>query len=85
MHKRFLPPKYDYSRPIPASLIPQHIPNIRSPTNSDEDRSSLLENDVLNETGPRNRKEKRSRNGVVIFDDRLPEHALPYQGYCTSR
>lgn len=60
---RFLPPKYDYSRPIPASLIPQQIPSTRSPTNSDEDTSALLENDVLNETGPRNRKEKRSRNG----------------------
>lgn len=62
---RFLPPKYDYSRAIPKSLLPPQISHPRSHSSSDEsDTGALLENDVMNDTkGPRKRKEKRSRSG----------------------
>ena len=66
---RFLPPKFDYNRPIPAHMRPtvSLIENRPSPNNSEDsaESSALLENEVMNcnDIGPRNRKEKRSRNG----------------------
>lgn len=63
---RFLPPKYNYHRPIPSSLIPKPtITRIKSEA-MEMVTDPLLDKDVLsaNDTqGPRNRKEKRNRNG----------------------
>jgi hypothetical protein len=62
-----LPPKYNYSRKIPASLLPAQASPTRSHAGSEDSDTSttLLENDVMGDTqkGPRNRKEKRPRNG----------------------
>jgi len=63
---RFLPPKFDYSRKIPDNMLPPPPPIIVHTVKEESESNALLDNDVLNggETqGPRNRKEKRSRNG----------------------
>jgi len=50
--KRFLPPKYDYGRPIPASLLPQSVRNSSNGTSENE----------LGETSP---SRERNTNGVT--------------------
>lgn len=58
---RFLPPKFDYHRPIPSSLLPQPLDRLKSST-EERESSSLLENDAVipghTAGGPRNRKVK---------------------------
>ena len=79
---RFLPPKYDYHRPVPESLLPVQVepaPN-KSPDDSVESTSSLLGNEgIVGEnltTGTRNRKEKRnhddSNGGTIIEETETP-------------
>jgi len=55
---RFLPPKYDYARPIPESLLPRQHSNERPPSD-DVETNTLIGGD---DKGPRNRKSS-SRNG----------------------
>lgn len=54
---RFLPPKYDYSRPIPESLLPRQDSNERQ-SPDDVETNTLIGGD---DKGPRNRKSS-SRN-----------------------
>lgn len=59
---RFLPPKYDYHRPIPESLLPKQKPKEKSKErlpSDDVETKSLIGNGTK---GPRNRKVS-SRNG----------------------
>ena len=58
---RCLPPKFDYSRPIPESLIPKPTTIRIDPDNTDSD--PLLENDVIKNDNPGPRKRKRNGNG----------------------
>ena len=60
---RFLPPKYDYNRPIPLHMRPK--PTLIESSSDESESGTLHENDVMvcGDVGPRNRKEKRSRNG----------------------
>lgn len=56
---RCLPPKYDYSRPIPEHMIPQPTKVVLiDPSTDDLESTPLIENDVLHHlsAGPRKRK-----------------------------
>jgi hypothetical protein len=66
---RFLPPKFDYHRPIPSSLLPPPIDHLKSSTGETE-TSSLLENDTVLSgkpgEGPRNRKVKSDTGKTTV-------------------
>ncbi|KAL7490117.1 hypothetical protein ACHAW6_015836 [Cyclotella cf. meneghiniana] len=63
--QRFLPPKFDYHRPIPPSLLP---PSFRAPTPSNGSPSSEIElGPLLNgESSPQGARHRRTRLGSRV-------------------
>jgi hypothetical protein len=66
-----LPPKYNYHREIPQTLIQQNTPNngLSTLDNDDEASTALLVGDNSQNTGPRNRLKSKSKTSVnEIFE-----------------
>eukprot|EP00804_Cyclotella_cryptica_P025963 CCRYP_002790-RA/>CCRYP_002790-RA protein AED:0.01 eAED:0.01 QI:255/1/1/1/0.66/0.5/4/203/1156 len=63
--QRFLPPKFDYHRPIPTSLLP---PSLRAPTPSNGSPSAEIElGPLLNgESSPQGARHRRARLGSRV-------------------
>eukprot|EP00970_Alexandrium_tamarense_P015246 scaffold4900_cov193-Alexandrium_tamarense.AAC.23 len=70
--QRFLPPKFDYSRPIPASLLPPPplVTSTPNGSSSDIELGPLLNGDASpsRDRGTRNRKANRARLGSRADD-----------------
>lgn len=69
IHQRFLPPKFDYSRPIPASLLPRLASNSTDGTPSEIELGPLLNGDVSSPHERSNGVARNRRGGASRVED----------------